>query len=57
MTKNRDEKTTAAAGVLTAFERLVDTYIARRLRDDEPFIDAFRRLGKEPFKEALYGNA
>ena len=26
MTKNRDDKTTAAAGVLTAFERLVDTY-------------------------------
>ncbi len=25
--------------------------------DDEPFIAAFRRLGKEPFKEALYGNA
>ena len=36
---------------------LVDTYIARRESPSEPFIAAFRRLGKEPFKEALYGNA
>jgi sulfite reductase (NADPH) hemoprotein beta-component len=40
-----------------AIERLVDTYIARRESPDEPFIAAFRRIGKEPFKEALYGNA
>ena len=40
-----------------AIERLVDTYIARRESPSEPFIAAFRRLGKEPFKEALYGNA
>ncbi|WP_423068198.1 nitrite/sulfite reductase [Devosia sp. CN2-171] len=40
-----------------AIERLVDTYIARRESPNEPFIAAFRRLGKEPFKEALYGNA
>jgi sulfite reductase (NADPH) hemoprotein beta-component len=46
-----------AEDVPDAIERLVDTYIARRTSDDEPFIAAFRRLGKEPFKEALYGNA
>ena len=40
-----------------AIERLVDAYIARRESPAEPFIDAFRRIGKEPFKEALYGNA
>jgi sulfite reductase (NADPH) hemoprotein beta-component len=46
-----------AEDVPDAIERLVDTYIARRESPDEPFIAAFRRLGKEPFKEALYGNA
>jgi len=46
-----------AEDVPDAIERLVDTYIARRESETEPFIVAFRRLGKEPFKEALYGNA
>jgi sulfite reductase (NADPH) hemoprotein beta-component len=46
-----------AEDVPGAIERLVDTYIARRESAAEPFIDAFRRLGREPFKEALYGNA
>jgi sulfite reductase (NADPH) hemoprotein beta-component len=45
-----------AEDVPDAIERLVDTYIARRESEAEPFIAAFRRLGKEPFKEALYGN-
>jgi sulfite reductase (NADPH) hemoprotein beta-component len=40
-----------------AVERLVDTYIARRLGREERFIDAFRRLGDAPFKEALYGGS
>jgi sulfite reductase (NADPH) hemoprotein beta-component len=38
-------------------EKLVDTYIARRQSADETFIDAYRRIGAEPFKEALYGGA
>ena len=38
-------------------EKLVDTYISRRQSAAETFIDAFRRLGAEPFKEALYGSA
>lgn len=40
-----------------AIETLVDTYIAKRSSADETFIDAYRRLGEAPFKEALYGNA
>jgi sulfite reductase (NADPH) hemoprotein beta-component len=44
-----------AEDVPDAIERLVDTYIARRQSDDEPFIAAYRRLGEAPFKEALYG--
>ena len=40
-----------------AIETLVDTYIARRTSADETFIEAYRRLGEAPFKEALYGNA
>ncbi|KKC32923.1 nitrite/sulfite reductase [Devosia psychrophila] len=40
-----------------AIETLVDTYIARRQSADETFIQAYRRLGEAPFKEALYGNA
>ena len=46
-----------AEEVPNAIERLVDTYLVRRSGPDERFIDLFRRLGKDPFKEALYGNA
>ncbi len=38
-------------------EKLVDTYLARRQSPAETFIDAYRRIGAEPFKEALYGSA
>ncbi len=41
--------------VPAAIERLVDAYLARREGPAETFIAAYRRLGKEPFKEALYG--
>jgi sulfite reductase (NADPH) hemoprotein beta-component len=46
----------AAENVPGAIETLVDTYIARRSSPDESFIEAYRRLGEAPFKEALYGN-
>ncbi|HEV7345671.1 MAG TPA: nitrite/sulfite reductase [Devosia sp.] len=46
-----------AENVPGAIETLVDTYIARRQSADESFIDAYRRLGEAPFKEALYGTA
>lgn len=38
-----------------AVETIVDTYLAKRLADDESFLDAYRRIGAAPFKEALYG--
>ena len=37
-----------------AVETIVDTYLARRLSNDEAFLDAYRRLGSQPFKDALY---
>ncbi|MBA3517792.1 MAG: nitrite/sulfite reductase [Rhizobiales bacterium] len=43
--------------VVDAVETIVDTYIAHRRSDTEPFLDAYRRLGAIPFKEALYGAA
>ena len=44
-----------AEQVPDAIEKLVDFYIANRTSADEPFLDAYRRLGEAPFKEALYG--
>jgi sulfite reductase (NADPH) hemoprotein beta-component len=44
-----------AEDVPGAIEKLVDTYLARRTSQAETFIDAYRRLGDAPFKEALYG--
>ncbi len=40
-----------------AIERLVDFYLEHRNAPEERFIDAFRRLGTAPFKDALYGSA
>ncbi|MCJ8310572.1 MAG: nitrite/sulfite reductase [Hyphomicrobiales bacterium] len=37
-----------------AVETIVDTYLARRLSDDEAFLETYRRLGPQPFKDALY---
>ena len=42
----------AAQDVPDAIERIVDVYLKHR-KADEPFIDAVRRLGLEPFKIAL----
>ncbi|WP_310621494.1 nitrite/sulfite reductase [Flexibacterium corallicola] len=41
--------------IVDAVEKVVETYIDLRDADDEAFIDAYRRLGDKPFKEALYG--
>ena len=46
----------SSAEVVDAVETLVDFYRKNRL-DDERFLDAYRRLGAEPFKEALYAAA
>jgi sulfite reductase (NADPH) hemoprotein beta-component len=41
--------------VVDAIETLVDTYLKLRSSKDETFLDVYRRLGEDPFKEALYG--
>ena len=41
-------------GVVDAIERVTDKYIAVR-EDGERFLDTYRRVGMEPFKEAIYG--
>jgi sulfite reductase (NADPH) hemoprotein beta-component len=47
----------STAEVVDAVETIVDTYLARRESPAEPFLVAYRRLGAQPFKEALYGAA
>ena len=42
--------------ITDAIETVVDTYIANRTGPDENFLDAYRRIGAQPFKEALYGS-
>ncbi|MFN4019592.1 MAG: nitrite/sulfite reductase [Erythrobacter sp.] len=41
-------------GVIAAVEKVTDVYLAAR-NDGERFLDTYRRIGMEPFKEALYG--
>ncbi len=41
-------------GVIAAVEKVTDVYLGARA-DGERFIDTYRRIGMEPFKEALYG--
>ncbi|ASJ90640.1 nitrite/sulfite reductase [Porphyrobacter sp. CACIAM 03H1] len=43
-------------GVIAAVEKVTDVYLARR-SGGERFLDTYRRIGMEPFKEALYGHA
>ncbi|WP_036261974.1 nitrite/sulfite reductase [Methylocapsa aurea] len=40
--------------IVDAIETVVDTYLKVRKERDEDFLAAFRRVGIEPFKEALY---
>jgi len=40
--------------VADVVEDIVEAYLALRLRPDELFIDAVKRLGVEPFKERVY---
>ena len=42
--------------VVDAVETLVDTYVELR-QDGERFVDTYRRLGQDPFKERLYAPA
>ncbi|MBB5714048.1 nitrite/sulfite reductase [Sphingomonas aerophila] len=41
-------------GVVDAIERVTDRYLAVRT-EGERFLDTYRRVGMEPFKEAIYG--
>ena len=47
----------STAEVVDAVETVVNTYVSRRENADETFLQAYRRLGPTPFKEALYGSA
>ena len=42
--------------IVPAVERLVLGYLDLRLEPTETFLDAYRRLGAEPFKALLYGD-
>ncbi len=41
--------------VTDAVETIVDTYLGLRLSKEETFLAAYRRVGPQPFKDALYG--
>ncbi len=41
-------------GIVDAVERVTDAYVAMR-EPGERFLDTYRRIGFEPFKEAIYG--
>jgi sulfite reductase (NADPH) hemoprotein beta-component len=41
-------------GIVDAVERAIGVYTAQRT-DGERFLDTYRRVGMEPFKEAIYG--
>ncbi len=43
-----------ADSVVDAIERVTNTYIQVR-EGEERFVDTYRRVGMEPFKEAIYG--
>ncbi|ANM04126.1 nitrite/sulfite reductase [Rhizobium phaseoli] len=43
--------------VTDAIETIVDTYLGLRLDPSETFLAAYRRVGPQPFKTALYGSA
>ena len=41
-------------GIVNAVEKATDVYLAKR-QDGERFLDTYRRIGMDPFKEAIYG--
>ncbi len=44
-----------AEDVPDAIETIVDTYLKLRHEASETFVQAYRRIGKAPFRDALYG--
>ncbi|HUO44589.1 MAG TPA: nitrite/sulfite reductase [Burkholderiales bacterium] len=47
----------ARAEVPDVIERLIDCYLQHRDSEAECFVDVVHRIGVEPFKESVYGNA
>ncbi len=47
----------AETEIVDAVETVVKKYLDEREGSDERFIDCYRRIGMQPFKEALYGSA
>ncbi|RYE67332.1 MAG: nitrite/sulfite reductase, partial [Rhizobiaceae bacterium] len=43
--------------VTDAIETIVNTYLGLRHGQEETFLAAYRRVGPQPFKDALYGDA
>ena len=46
----------SAEDVVAAVERLIDTYLALRLDDDEGFLATYQRIGMHAFRHALYAD-
>ncbi len=46
----------SAEEVIDAVETIIETYLGHRDGPSETFLAAYRRLGQEPFKEALYAS-
>ncbi len=42
--------------IAPAVERVLETYLALRESGDERFLDVYRRVGAEPFEEAVYAD-
>ena len=53
---DRTGKGLSEAELIDGIERIVDRYMIER-SEGERFLDTYRRLGAEPFKEALYADA
>jgi sulfite reductase (NADPH) hemoprotein beta-component len=47
----------ARADVPGVIEKLISCYLERRDSEAERFVDVVHRIGIEPFKESVYGNA
>ncbi len=43
--------------VTDAIETIIETYLGLRLTDGETFLEAYRRVGPKPFKDALYSTS
>jgi sulfite reductase (NADPH) hemoprotein beta-component len=43
--------------VADAVETIVNVYLEKRTSNDERFLETYRRVGIDPFKEKLYGNS